>query len=172
MLAAATRKGAWFATCCLLIAGCGRSPTGSARTEPSFDEQVKAALRGETFEIVVTQAPVGDAELARLAGLITLEKIVLDQADVTDAGLQSLANLKSLEQLRIRGGTIGDAGIEALLGLESLRVLNLPQAEITDAGLCAWPPSRDWSCCGWAARGSPTKGWPASGASSGCGHCT
>ena len=77
----------------------------------------------------------GDAGLAHLAGLKSLDRLFLEDAKIGDAGLACVAGLANLELLSLDGTRITDAGLEQLAGLSRLKTLSLRRTAITDAGL-------------------------------------
>jgi hypothetical protein len=103
--------------------------------EASWDEQVAAVRAGKAFEIVVTQQPIGDKELADLEGLSRLGELELGDHRATFQGLQRLASLPNLRRVTLRGRPVDDEMLAALCGIPTLRRLNLPQTVITDRGL-------------------------------------
>lgn len=123
----------------LVLAGCTDRYrlAGQQPAEVGLAEQVREARQGESREIRVELANVGDQDLVLVHDLAGLKRLILERATVTDAGVAALRNLPSLEEVRIIGGQLGDAGLEHLCGLASVERLNLPQTEVTDKGLAA-----------------------------------
>jgi hypothetical protein len=78
---------------------------------------------------------VGDAGLAHLGGLTNLEELYLQVTKVGDAGMAHLRGLQNLRLLYLGGAGVGDAGLEHLSGLKGLQVLNLVGTRVTDAGM-------------------------------------
>ncbi len=78
---------------------------------------------------------VGDAGLARLAGLTRLHDLNLSGTRVSDAGLARVAKLTELRYLDLSGTGIGDAGLVHLAGLERLDALDLSGTKVGDAGM-------------------------------------
>lgn len=101
-----------------------------------------------------------DADLARVAGVVGLEKLSLAQTRVTDAGLDQLRDLRSLreldlyfaefftddgmaslrglvqlERLNLRGTKVTSRVFESLTHLKALRSLDISYSQIDDAGV-------------------------------------
>ncbi len=53
---------------------------------------------------------------------------------VGDAGLAHLSSLKSLQTLNLGGPRVGDAGLAHLFNLKSLQSLNLSRTQVSEAG--------------------------------------
>jgi hypothetical protein len=123
----------------VVLASCTGStaPTKSQTAEATLTEQVGAVRAGDSHEIRVELASVGDAGLAQVHDLPGLRRLILDRAAVTDAGIVQLKNLPALEEVRILGGHIGDAGLAHLCGFPTIERLNLPDTGVTDQGLAA-----------------------------------
>ena len=80
---------------------------------------------------------VGDAGLAHLAGLSNLEYLNLDGTRVTDAGLAQLAKLPKLKTLSLCRTAINDAGLAQLAGLAGCKEIMLKETKMTPAGITA-----------------------------------
>ncbi|HEX4129439.1 MAG TPA: hypothetical protein VHZ24_05305 [Pirellulales bacterium] len=78
---------------------------------------------------------IGDAGLATIAQLKSLEIVNLPHTHATDAGLASLGALPNLVQLRLGSPNITDAGVAELKRFLSLRRVHLIDVPLTDAGL-------------------------------------
>jgi uncharacterized protein (TIGR02996 family) len=86
-------------------------------------------------ELDLSEAPVGNAELAHLAALKDLEILKLypydGDGEVTDAGLESISSLRKLRVLSVPyNDRITDAGLPHLLQLKELTSLNLSETGI------------------------------------------
>jgi hypothetical protein len=131
----------------LAINGCGRnsSPSGptseGARTAVANSGHVADwnslvdQARREGATRIETDLPLGDDEVAQLAGMRLLKAVVLPQAAVSERAIEALATLDSLEELVLGNTTIGDSGLERLAGLPLLRDLNLNDSRVTDRGV-------------------------------------
>lgn len=74
---------------------------------------------------------VDDAELAKISGLSSLQRLDLSHTNVTDAGLRSL-NLARIQQLDLTGCRgVTDAGIGVLREFEALRRVGLEGTSLT-----------------------------------------
>src|SRR5690606_32510472 len=93
----------------------------------ALDEGPVASLRGaEALADLQVWEPVGDAALARVAELASLEWLYLDGELLTDAGLAHLARLTTLRALDVRGApAVTDRGAAALEAAEALTRLSL-----------------------------------------------
>jgi len=93
----------------------------------ALDEGPVASLRGaEALVDLQVWAPVGDAALARVAELTSLEWLYLDGELLTDAGLAHLARLTTLRALDVRGApAVTDRGAAALGAAKALTRLSL-----------------------------------------------
>lgn len=98
--------------------------------ECTLDEGSFASLRGvDTLVDLHVWAPAGDAALARLAELASLEVLELDGGSLTDAGLAELARLTTLRALDVRGARrVTDRGAAALGAAKHLTRLTLTGA--------------------------------------------
>lgn len=85
--------------------------------------------------VSIAETSVGDAGLASLARIETLETLNLAGTRVTDAGLAHLAGLTRLRDLNLRNTRVGDAGLAHLARLVGLRSVVLGATRVTDAGL-------------------------------------
>ncbi|HEV7283152.1 MAG TPA: hypothetical protein VGN57_23300 [Pirellulaceae bacterium] len=83
------------------------------------------------------EAPMGDADLAAIAEIDSLEELNFNGENVSDAGLGSLARATKLETLTFWAPNVADAGIDALIMLKSLKRLHLRVPQVTDAGIAA-----------------------------------
>ncbi|MDY3556311.1 protein kinase [Gemmata sp. JC717] len=83
----------------------------------------------------LSDRPVKDDDLARLAGCTGLTDLVLHETGVTDAGLGYLKNLTRLQFLSLTGTEVTDAGLARLREHKSLTILHLSHTKVTDAGL-------------------------------------
>lgn len=83
--------------------------------------------------------PVGDDDLARVAGLVSLKFLDLKGTRVTGAGMKHLRGLRALEVFRTKDMTEADAAAPWLGRLTNLRTLELAgdfeHKRLTDAGL-------------------------------------
>jgi serine/threonine protein kinase/Leucine-rich repeat (LRR) protein len=86
-------------------------------------------------EAILSDRPIGDADLVHLEALPELQTLDLASTRVSDAGLARLQGLKQLRKLVLRQTAIGDAGLAHLSGLSNLRELDLNGARVSDAGL-------------------------------------
>ncbi|HEX9792504.1 MAG TPA: c-type cytochrome domain-containing protein [Planctomycetota bacterium] len=77
---------------------------------------------------------VGDAGLARLAGMTRLVRLDLHGTAVGDKGLAALAGLAELRSLNLYGTNVGDAGLDALAKLGKLESVYLWGTRVTAAG--------------------------------------
>jgi internalin A len=91
--------------------------------------------RLRTLTLVGSSQRFGDAGMAYLAGLKSLNTLSLQDTQVGDAGLAHLAGLSKLESLFLGGTRVTDAGLAHLAGLSKLHMLSLGRTAITDAGL-------------------------------------
>lgn len=108
-----------------------------AAAESKLTDGEAAHLAGlhQLASVELSNRPVGDATLEKLAGCSTLQELYLDHTKVTDAGLKHLQKLKNLEVLALNDTSITSAGLSSLSGLSQLRVLNLSNCAVTDDGL-------------------------------------
>jgi hypothetical protein len=121
-------------------------PVGYPVRENCFDnsrptpgpEWLRFRLGNDFFKRIVaidlTRGRIGDADLARFAGLKDLQSLNLDLTDVTDAGLAHLKPLPNLTQLYL-DGDFTDAGVEHLKRLASLQYLQLVSDQVGDKGV-------------------------------------
>ena len=86
-------------------------------------------------ELNLSDTPVTDECLSKLASHRTLRRLDLHNAKITDAGIQHLAGLPQLERLWLSCTQVGDAGMAHLRGHPSLNDLDLAYTKITDAAL-------------------------------------
>jgi hypothetical protein len=104
--------------------------------EPSFIEQADAVRAGQSDQIRLDHALVGDQHVVELDGLEDqLRRINVSQSDITDAGLARIAGMANLIQLRLASEKVSDAGLVCLAELHELRHLHLIDMPISDAGL-------------------------------------
>jgi Leucine-rich repeat (LRR) protein len=103
------------------------------------DDLVHLVELTELEELDLQNTLVGDAGLARLAGMKKIKRLYLRSNPasnkITDSGLVHLKELKSLEELVLPFTGITDAGLAQLVGLDSLKKLEAFGDGITDKGL-------------------------------------
>jgi Leucine-rich repeat (LRR) protein len=85
----------------------------------------------------LNDAPISDAALVHIRGLVDLRELHLRNTRVTDAGLPSLKRFGRLTELDLRDTPITDAGIVHLAELVSLKDLRLSNTAVTDVGVSA-----------------------------------
>lgn len=130
--------------CCVAATatGCGGpSRTNVAKNEPQgawTDAELAKVRDGDKTTLTAANATVTDDDLARLVGLVKLERLLLDDVKITDAGLAHLSTLTGLKTLRVTDqtpghATIGDDGIASLAVLSDLEELLLRSVNATDA---------------------------------------
>jgi hypothetical protein len=78
---------------------------------------------------------VTDAALQHVKGLTNLHWLVLFDTQITDAGLEHVKGLTNLEYLELSNSQCSDAGLEHLTGLTNLKTLGLDGTQVTDVGL-------------------------------------
>jgi hypothetical protein len=85
----------------------------------------------------ISDRPIYDRQLQRLANLHHLKSIILWHADdITDAGIEHLKSLTNLECLWLCNSKVTDAGLKFLEGSTKLKRLTFcNQLKITDVGL-------------------------------------
>ena len=89
------------------------------------------ALQAQTT-LDLTASWTTDADLARIAGMTTLEKLGLGQTRVTDAWPERLRELRSLRELDLYFAEFfTDDGVAALQALTKLERLNLRGTKVT-----------------------------------------
>jgi hypothetical protein len=127
----------WLA--CLLLVGCTGKQTSVKETpDASFDEQILAVQRGESFEIRSNE-PIVNADFEKLHGLDKLQVLSLQNAKLTDTIAPILASLHGLRQLRLEKAIVGDLSADAIANLAGLTTINLPRSNISDRGITRWP---------------------------------
>lgn len=81
--------------------------------------------------------PVTDADIARLAGVKSLEYLGLDHTQVSDACLPTIAGINGLQQLSLNSTAVTDAGLDALAGMTELKRLFVRKTKVTADGVKA-----------------------------------
>ena len=104
----------------------GRQVSGAVLARLSLFPEVKS--------LSLFDSPVGDDDLAQMAGLGSLETLYLGRTRITDAGLADVARFKSLTTLGLSDTRISDEGIGRLASLSKLRSVNLHHTRVTAAG--------------------------------------
>ncbi len=93
-------------------------------------------LRGLTrLRELDLDVPLGDADLAHLAGLTSLEVLEIRREGLGDRAMAHLKGLTRLRSLTLRKGRVTDSGLAHLAGLTGIDYLMIPENPITDAGL-------------------------------------
>ena len=104
-----------------------------------LDDQSLAPLANfthlEVLSLMGKEERFGDAGLAYIAGLKSIENLWLTDTKVGDAGLSHLAGMSKLELLNLDGTRVTDAGLAQLANFPKLKTLSLNRTAITDAGL-------------------------------------
>jgi len=95
-----------------------------------------AALR----HLSVREGELGEAAVAELSGLRTLERLDLHGTPVGDGIAEPLASLSSLQALDLENTGVGDRTAAAVGGLAALRELVLARTSLGDAGVTALEP--------------------------------
>jgi hypothetical protein len=83
----------------------------------------------------LSETPIGDAGVAHLREMLSLEHIDLWSTNITGAALESLSALKNLKRLSLENTRITDAGLPHLEPLVALEYLNLTKTGISGEGL-------------------------------------
>jgi internalin A len=78
---------------------------------------------------------IGDAGVANLRHLTSLQTVNLFRTQLSDQGLSYIKNLKRLQTLLIGGTKVTDAGLVNLKSLKELKKLSLFQTQVTDAAI-------------------------------------
>jgi len=89
----------------------------------------------DAWWVSLIDTQVGDAGLAHLQGLTTLEWLTLSDTQVSDAGLAHLEGLTALHWLDLTGTQVSDAGLVHLQKLVTLTELDLFDSQVSDAGI-------------------------------------
>jgi len=114
---------------------------------PQYNVQIRQTWAGGDERLALLQdlgivpwlslenAPVGDAALAHVARLRSLDKLYLGSSLLTGRNLPELAPLSRLQYLSLKQLPIDDAKLRALPRFNDLRYLGLDGTQITDEGL-------------------------------------
>lgn len=86
-----------------------------------------------TVTIDFSDRPIGNADLACLSQLASVDRLDLSHTSITDAGLRYVYELSALHELDLGHTAVTDAGLKALHGLRGLRCLSLTATRVTDA---------------------------------------
>jgi uncharacterized protein (TIGR03067 family) len=78
---------------------------------------------------------VGDAEMARVSKLISLEKLDLSFADVGDAGIARLTGLENLKHIDLSFTSVTDAGLATLAQFQRLETAVLKGTAVSAQGI-------------------------------------
>lgn len=97
--------------------------------------QLLLPLAPQLATLNLSDAAIGDAELAEVARFPNLIRLHLERTRVTDAGMAHVGTMRNLEYLNLHGTTVGDSGLVQLAGLQHLRSLFLWQTAATPAGV-------------------------------------
>ncbi|MCO6453910.1 MAG: hypothetical protein J5I93_01230 [Pirellulaceae bacterium] len=84
----------------------------------------------------VSQAPIDEPVLQRIASASQLVRLDLDDSPLADDQLRYLSGLRDLEELSLNGTQVTDAGLAHLAGLP-LRVLKLGRTQVDGTGFDA-----------------------------------
>jgi mono/diheme cytochrome c family protein len=93
------------------------------------------------IELDLKNAGIGDAGVAHLASLSTLERLHLEKTKVTDAGLKHLSGLSSLVYLNLYGTEVSNSGLESLKSIPKLKNLYLWQTKVSEEAAKAFQVS-------------------------------
>ncbi len=149
--------------CVLLLFVAAANAGPPAALEPWIGDLGGTVVRGEEGaikEIDFSRSWISDLDLARLAGIDTLQRLVLSQTHVTDSALEVVGSLPALreldlffcehitdsgasilrkatgiERLNVRGTKISDSGVKFLTELQRLRWLDIGITEVSDASV-------------------------------------
>jgi uncharacterized membrane protein/mono/diheme cytochrome c family protein len=94
------------------------------------------AAESPLFDVNASRAEpaIGDADAALLADIAPLvANLNLSKSTLTDAGLAKLGGMVNLERLRLDGTGVGDAGVRALGSLPKLESINLIGTKVSPA---------------------------------------
>jgi Leucine Rich repeat len=78
---------------------------------------------------------LGDDDLRKIAGMISIEELRLADTDVTDDGIQWIVRLPRLKILSLRGTVISDTGLRMVSQQTSLQELDASDTNATKEGL-------------------------------------
>jgi hypothetical protein len=96
----------------------------------------QAEFAGDRLRAIsLASTGIGDARLAHLASLSSLESLDLEAAEIGDLGLESLKGLVALKVLNLSHTTVSDAGLTHLAGLRELRELRVGGTLVRGPGL-------------------------------------
>lgn len=112
-----------------------KQPTTESFAETLLRRWLPQTYFHDVICVVLENAQVTDAELARLKGLTGLERLYLVNTQVTDDGLTNLHGLTKLQRLYLINAQVTDAGLTHLRGLTALEHLYLVNTQVTDNGL-------------------------------------
>jgi hypothetical protein len=90
---------------------------------------------GPVVHAWLTDSKIGDAEVAMLRSIPSLQSIILAKSKVTDAGLTALSNLGDVHTLSLTDTAISDAGLVHIRKMRGLRTLSIDGTSVTDAGM-------------------------------------
>lgn len=105
---------------------------------PSYDPGPILALAPISANIVqmdLSGLPVGDEEMALVAGCHNLEWLELDRTAVTDRHMAELAGLSELRSLKIYDTDISDKSVAGLKKFKNLKSLYLWKTRVSERGL-------------------------------------
>lgn len=86
-------------------------------------------------ELDLGNVPIGDGDLANIAGLKNLTALHLEGTSITDAGLSHLGKMEGLIYLNLFGTAVTDSGLKSLSGMKNLKVLYLAGTKVTAQGI-------------------------------------
>ena len=104
----------------------------------NYNSNLIVDLKGIDKQLVrlkLSNLPVSDNDLNKLATFKNLTRLNLDKTAVTDAGLASLKSLPNLEQLNLYGTNITDKGLVSITQCPNLKIIYLWQTKVTAAGV-------------------------------------
>jgi hypothetical protein len=104
------------------------------------EAMTEVAQFGQLKELDLANLKIGDAGLARLAGMRGLESLILMGTQVTDAGMRYLEHMRNLRELNLAYTNVSDEGASTIARLGGLERLSLCHTRIRDAGLKALAP--------------------------------
>lgn len=105
--------------------------------------------RTSLIKVTMAGEKIGDAELAKLAGLPEIRELNLRDSSITNEGLKTIAQLKSLRQLELRGTKISD--VSPLAALPELEALSASFSEVRETNfesLQQFPKLRSFGAAG------------------------
>lgn len=116
------------------------APKGrDAATLAAWIRSIGGTVRADEGFVSFRGVPLNEAAVAALTRMPGIRTLDLNATDLGDAAMAPLAGITTLEELTLHNTQVSDAGVAALGGLPKLKRLGLNNTYVEGAAFAKWP---------------------------------